>query len=377
MTVLDLDDLQYRSRVRGCLLGGAIGDALGAPVEFMGTRQILAQCGPGGVSEFLPVSVGGKRRYGLITDDTQMTLFTAEGLIRASVRADYGIGFTVGVIHHAYDRWLDTQQLSGPDGERDGWLINQEWLYSPRAPGNTCLSALVAARKGERRIPQFGSRARNNSKGCGTVMRRAPFGLIPPRFEDFLRWQYDAAAQASDYTHGHPTAGASSGALAVLIGAIMRGEDLPEAVQTMIDLLKEQPNHEETLRAVERAVAAAQRPPSIEEVEALGGGWIAEEALAIALYAALAYSAPDAVREALSLSVTYGGDSDSTGAICGNILGALHGEAGLPVELAFEVEGRGTILELADDFIYEFTSGNHLHDGYGRDTRWVERYPGW
>lgn len=81
--------------------------------------------------------------------------------------------------------------------------------------------------------------------------------------------------------------------------------------------------------------------------------------------------------DALSLSVTHSGDSDSTGAICGNILGALHGETALPPELAFAVEGRGTILTLADDFIYEFTASDRLHGDYGPDTRWTQRYPGW
>ena len=79
----------------------------------------------------------------------------------------------------------------------------------------------------------------------------------------------------------------------------------------------------------------------------------------------------------LSLAVTHSGDSDSTGALCGNILGALHGEESLPPQLVFEVEGRGTILELADDFVYEFTRGHELHGEYGPYTRWTTRYPGW
>lgn len=112
-------------------------------------------------------------------------------------------------------------------------------------------------------------------------------------------------------------------------------------------------------------------------IESLGGRWVAEEALAIAIYAALAHSGPDEVLDALALAVTHSGDSDSTGANCGNILGALHGEAALPPELAFEVEGRGTILALANDFIYEFTASDRLHGNYGSFTRWTERYPGW
>ncbi len=65
-------------RIRGCLLGGAVGDALGTPVEFQSWARIRAVHGPEGVTE---LSTPGR-----FTDDTQMSLFTAEGLIRASVR---------------------------------------------------------------------------------------------------------------------------------------------------------------------------------------------------------------------------------------------------------------------------------------------------
>ena len=75
------------------LLGGAIGDALGGPVEFEGGRRSLPRI-PIGVRTFV-VRVAPAGRAGTITDDTQMTLFTVEGLIRAGVRTDRGIGFTV------------------------------------------------------------------------------------------------------------------------------------------------------------------------------------------------------------------------------------------------------------------------------------------
>jgi ADP-ribosylglycohydrolase len=80
--------------------------------------------------------------------------------------------------------------------------------------------------------------------------------------------------------------------------------------------------------------------------------------------------------DALSLAVTHSGDSDSTGAICGNILGALHGDTALPPALVFAVEGRGALLELADDLVLEFTEHAHLHDEYLPETGWRRRYPG-
>lgn len=135
--------------------------------------------------------------------------------------------------------------------------------------------------------------------------------------------------------------------------------------------------HAEVYEAIKQATETARRGPSPEHIESLGGGWVAEEALAMAIYASLVYPEPKQLLDALALSVTHSGNSDSTGAICGNILGALHGETTLPPELAFDVEGRGTILTLADDFVYEFTSSDGLHGDYGPYTRWTDWYPGW
>jgi ADP-ribosylglycohydrolase len=302
-----------------------------------------------------------------ITDDTQMTLFTVEGLTRAGVRTDRGIGFTVAVVHHAYDRWLGTKLLPGPSGRLDGWLHAEQWLYARRAPGNTCLSALTQARQGGDAIQQFGGQADNNSKGCGGVMRVAPFGLLPGTWFD-SDWVFNAAAQAAGYTHGHPTGKLASGALAVIVRELAQGADLGAALDTAEAVLARHPDHEETstaLAAARRLAAEADpRPATVERL----GGWIAEEALAIGVYAALAYPQPEQFVDALALAVTQSGDSDSTGAICGNILGALHGETALPAELVFAVEGRGAILQLADDLVLEFTQTSRLHSEYGPST---------
>lgn len=366
-------DELYRSLVRGCLLGGAIGDALGGPVEFQDSRTIVASY-PDGLRSF--VAGGPDWPAGTVTDDTQMTLFTVEGLIRAGVRTDRGLGFTVPVVHHAYDRWLDTQLLPGPSGERDGWLQTEQWLYARRAPGNTCLSALNVARKGGDKIPQFGGQAENKSKGCGGVMRAAPFGLLPGVTTE---WAFDAAAEAAGYTHGHVTGKLASGALAAIVYELCQGADLDAALNATEAVLVQHPGHEETTAALDfaRDLAASELTAGPVTVEQLGGGWIAEEALAIGVYCALKFPGPDQFLDALALAVTHSGDSDSTGAICGNILGALHGETALPAELVFAVEGRGVILELADDLVLEFTQTSRLHGEYGPETGWRQRYPGW
>ncbi len=92
-------------RFRGTLFGGAVGDALGYPVEFITGRQLSAAMPAPPVR--LPVGAGGKA---IVSDDTQMALFTAEGWIRACMRsADRGICNPTMVFERAYLRCLDTQ----------------------------------------------------------------------------------------------------------------------------------------------------------------------------------------------------------------------------------------------------------------------------
>jgi hypothetical protein len=99
-------EITLLDRIRGCLLGGAVGDALGARVEFMKLPEIRRCFGAAGIRDFAPAY----GRLGAITDDTQMTLFTAEGFIRAWVRDQLkGMCHGPGVVHHAYMRWLLTQ----------------------------------------------------------------------------------------------------------------------------------------------------------------------------------------------------------------------------------------------------------------------------
>ncbi|MBG0832871.1 ADP-ribosylglycohydrolase family protein [Planomonospora sp. ID67723] len=336
----------YGSRVRGCLLGGAVGDALGNPVEFMSLAQIRSEFGPAGLTDMIKTDV---------TDDTQMTLFTAEGLIRARLHG----GDAVTSVHRAYLRWFDTQNRPVPapqdGGFRTGWLRTQEWLYARRAPGNACLSGLRSRITPRPPGSPLGHGPINpDSKGCGTVMRSAPFGLLrgpratgPHPADDPVT----LAIATARLTHGHPTAAIASGALAHLVDRLVQGDSLAEAAASTESMLSafdgQGAEHRETgdaLRAARRLAGAGE--PTAEKVESLGEGWIAEEALAVALYCALAEPDP---RAALLLAVNHSGDADSTGAICGNIIGAAYGEAALPADWAHAVEGRETILQLADD----------------------------
>ncbi|MFF4159441.1 ADP-ribosylglycohydrolase family protein [Streptomyces sp. NPDC001678] len=364
-----------RARIRGCLLGGAIGDALGNPVESRSLAAIRAAHGPAGVTGPVP---DGEAVTGRVTDDTQMTLFTAEGLIRAHARArSKGIGGAeTAVVRHAYLRWLDTQNHpappppSGPDDlVRSGSLRLQPWLYARRAPGNACLSGL-----GRKYVPDPYAAptgrpgpVNSGSKGCGTVTRSAPFGLTGAPAEDAFR----LAAQCAQITHGHPTGYYAAGAFAAIVRHLLDGDSLEGAVPRVLGLLARHPGHQETTAALRRALdLAADGAPGPEKLETLGGGRVAEEALAIAVYAALAR--PRSIEDALLLSVNHSGDSDSTGAVCGNLLGAQHGDSALPASWLALTEGRAVVAELADDLAYAFHGPAPAYD---EPLFPYERYP--
>jgi ADP-ribosyl-[dinitrogen reductase] hydrolase len=343
---------RWRRFYRGCLLGGAVGDALGAPVEFLSLPAIRAKHGPAGILD-LDTAYG---RVGAITDDTQMTLFTAEGLLRAECRGrNKGICSVPDVVYYAYLRWLHTQgyQWNESRGELDGWLVSVPPLHSQRAPGNTCLSALRSGRPGTLEC------LANDSKGCGGVMRAAPAGLVGAA--DPFRLGCEIAA----ITHGHPSGYLAAGCLSDIVSEIMGGRPLAGAVEHAMSVLATWPRHEECTRAMEAAVRAVRNGPSAEQVERLGQGWVAEEALAISVYCALVADGDFAA--GVRLAVNHGGDSDSTGAIAGNLLGALLGTPAIPVEWLDRLELRSEIETLADDLFTRFRT----------DEEWWHRYPGW
>ncbi len=350
--------MQLLNRIQGSLLAGAIGDALGAPVEFMKSRKIKERFGSEGISRFEE----GNWPAGTITDDTQMTFFTVEGLIRAQVRGSLkGICHAPGVIHHAYLRWLLTQGYQSEAGiEPDGWLFTEKALHKQRAPGNTCLFSLE-------RSKSFGAPADNDSKGCGTVMRSAPFGFLQMSADQI----YETACETSKTTHGHQTAAVAAGALAILIHHLVAGDTVKDATHQLLHFLdRGRDSNGETTTHLRKTLDISQHPDWKDQIPDLGQGWVAEEALAIAVLCALA---ADNIKEALLAAVNHSGDSDSTGAICGNILGAHLGSSAIPTDWLDEVELSGVALVLAADLSEAIENTRE----FSRMPSSWERYPGW
>lgn len=344
---LQCERIKIQDRYRGCLLGGAVGDALGAPVEFMSRAEIQAHFGAGGIQEYVPAF----GRVGAITDDTQMTLFTAEGLLRSWARDfSHDPKAIPGEMAMAYQRWLCTQGVKHPmhDHCLQGALIEHEELFARRAPGLTCLSGLQG-------MAEKDDVAKNDSKGCGGVMRVAPIGMYFARLAQYqnakpaalMRKAFALGCRAAAITHGHPTGQLASGTFVVILLELLNGTPLDPAIDSALRVLAAHEYNAETSRAIGQARRlATERPHDAEALAQLGAGWVAEEALAIAVYCAL--SAPD-LRSGVVLAVNHGGDSDSTGSMAGQLLGAMYGATAIPRSWLDSLELHSLIAAMADD----------------------------
>jgi len=294
---------------------------------------------------------------GAITDDTQMTLFTAEGALRAQRRYEVrGLAAPAAVIHHALLRWLYTQGERNPALREppDGWLIRHQELFEQRAPGTTCLSSLRAATR-------LGEEVHNDRKGCGAVMRIAPIGLFMaagPR-------AYEIACASARSTHGHPDSTYSSGFFALVIAHLSKGHSLASAMAQAKPALEAEPNSANVLGAIAQAeeLAHSAIDPTPEVVEQLGQGWVAEEALAVSLFCALR---AESFEHGVRLAVNHSGDSDSTGSLTGQLLGTLLGVEAIPKHWLDAVELRDILETLAADLAGE-SDASQLR----------RRYPAW
>lgn len=356
------DRLTTVSRTRGSLLGGAIGDALGGPVDVLPLSEIRRLFGPNGIRNY---AYDGRGR---ITANTQMSLFTAEGLLRARVRArDRGLSETRQVIHHAYLRWMLTQEE--PPGRAavriatDGWLYDVAGMHDRRSLCGHCLSALVSAE--DLGVP---GAVDASKEGCsGVVSRVAPVGLFARAIgsDDEV---FELAASLAALTTGHPATHHAAGYFAVTLAALVRGEALPLALDVAGRLLQRQECSQETSDAIAAGRALAERPDlSAEDLETLGEAWVASEALTIGVCCALA--ARDCT-DGIILAVNHSGNSAGTAAIAGAMLGCRFGCGELSPQWLEPLRLRREIARLAADL-----------DGVAGGTWDVgtlsDHYPGW
>lgn len=341
-----------QDRIRGSLIGGAIGDAFGYPVEFIYSFEgIQARYGERGITRLDTHQhwLGEEEQTGkaVVSDDTQMTLFTANGLLNAMSQS---IPLKTGICR-AYIEWYLIQIGKKTPEYHDCWIGDVPELNARRAPGNTCMSALDAIYRDKE--------PNNNSKGCGGVMRVAPIPLYGVVERCMSVGEVDRlAAEAAEITHKHPLGFIPAALVAHVIYGLALDEAptrasiegyIHEGMQAMETLFPCYPSDVKYMgELAEKAIALACNDNSdMENITCLGEGWTGEEALAIALYCALKHF--DNFEEAMIAAVNHAGDSDSTGAVTGNILGAAIGYEAIPQFFKDDLEMHDLILHMADD----------------------------
>ena len=411
---------RMKDQIRGCLFGGAVGDALGYPIEFNRENEIFHRFGSKGIRQYRPDYDTGTA---IISDDTQMALFTANGILvhqtnmardgaasgiqAAEPSADENVYFGTSreadlqeCMARACGDWLTTQRMTykaeqaqimrgGSDGI--SWLLKVPELFDLRAPGNTCLAALEERLRKNDWKGSFLAKPINNSKGCGGIMRIAPVALVPdPGLS--VEWIDLQAAESAAVTHGHPLGYMSSAVLAHVIRRIVfppegkkmdLKEIILEAKKTVSKLFKGDPYVYKLQDIIDLAVLLAEPGEiSIEDhspqgifdedlknIHMLGEGWVAEETLGISLYCALKHQ--DDFSAGLLASVNHKGDSDSTGAVAGNILGALHGYSRIEEKWKKNLELSDVILEIADDLAH---SAQIRREDLEEESDWARKY---
>lgn len=338
-----------QDKCRGSLVGGAIGDAFGYPVEFVNSfEEIRARYGEEGITEY-DLSypwLEDKFVKALISDDTQMTLYTAEGLIEAEKSGKE----IMPTICNAYLAWFGHQAGRKVKISYKSQLAQLDELNCRRAPGSTCLSALVSIYNGK--DPE------NASKGCGGVMRVAPVGIYGASHDWQLEKTADIAGKVAELTHLHPLSTYSSAALAVIVQLCITTEDITtEVFKSIVNKSLEiitivYGEAAPAMDGLKRIIAKALRLEDNllrdwEIIEnGLGGGWVAEETLAIAVFSVLRHI--NDFYACIICAVNHGGDSDSTGAVAGNIIGAILGYKAIPDKYTHTIQLKDLLLAMAD-----------------------------
>lgn len=268
------------NRIMNSIKMGALCDALGEPLEFK-------------TNGFDNVIYDDYE----ITDDTQMTLFVMEGL-------------TQGNVKESLIEWYCTQSFANDIKDPICWFYKDKRMHKQMVPGCTCISSLEE-------LYYNNEREKNDSKGNGALIRSAPYGMLNCDSVE----AYEKAYKDSLITHDHYYSAVSSGIFAFMINLILKENiSIKEATKRAIEYLKEIENTEEIIKLLDSALYLSNNPDK-NPYDYLGEGWIAEECLAIAVYSALFYEKTKDLNKAIKLAIHHKGDSDSTGAVFGNLVG--------------------------------------------------------
>lgn len=285
--------------IKELLIAQAVADAFGYKVEFESINNIKNTYGDRGL---LFNHIEGQKLYA--SDDTQMSLYTLEGLIDLK---DEMYDDANSAVHDAYIRWNKTQMprlgnvLPYSLNNEDGISEHKE-MWVRRAPGNTCLQALNSP------VKASVSNRINNSKGCGGVMRVLPSVF----FAEDEKQAFEYGISFAAITHSHPTGFYSAGAYNVIGFNLLKGHDVDFSIEATKKYLN---NYEakETLDFLNKAQDLLKNKVILRDdeiVKHLGDGFTAETAMAIAIYVGLQKDL--SYEDVVEWSTNHSGDSDST-----------------------------------------------------------------
>jgi len=310
-----------KDHFRGCLLGGATGDAKGYHSREAGKD--------------------------LISDNTQQTIFTVDGMIWAHDRAKRkGVYAYVPCLFYSYQKWYYTQ--TGGLADRNygfilgGEIMQYDELFARRGEGVTSLNALASSIHNmygtiDNRINDL------NRPGC--VIRTAPIGLY---FANDPDRAFRIGCESAALTHGHTQAIMSAGYMAALIAHLAQGDDLSMAAEAALAKLDDS-DFSDTLPSelIRRAIDLAQTVKAPRKaIESIGEGWIAPETAAIATY--LAFRFEDDFEGAINAATDFDGNTDGVPPAVGNIVGCIVGSLEIPAGWILDLELAGLVIHGSD-----------------------------
>lgn len=327
---------------KGCLLGMAAGDALGAAIDKKTYRQICDTYGPAGLLGYDLVNGVVE-----ITSYTQVALFTCNGLLLSVARGQMNNAAYMRHVTVALKEWARSQHLPGDPVLRHCWLCRIPEVRRRRPMDHRTLDALTRDVLGTVKRPA------NQGAGPGTLTAAVAAGLFfhPERmeFSDIGL----LGAQTVALTHGDPMAYLSGAVLAYLIAGIVHAPECPmeEQVLQAAEAVTAQFPMEQALRLqtmLKDAVALSRRPELdgrdvMERLECQS----AAQVLTGAVYAVLTSNGD--FDTAMILAVNHSGKSAGVGAVTGALLGAALGEAALPDFYLECLDGMSAIREIATD----------------------------
>ena len=327
-------------KVKGCLIGGAIGDALGYPFEFIKDKNLNSKI------EYYSLKNG----LAEISDDTQLTLFTICGLIDSAKKGNIN-----EVVNEAYKVWYDeTENTINTDSARK-MVKHYPKIREMRTPGFSTLNALEWGGNGTIDNPI------NDSKGNGGVMRIAPVGLFFSHKAD-IKKVAEIGAEISALTHGHELSHMSAYFLTYILAFLCSVKEKSlEELDTIIDIakiatkieFKKSKFSKDFVKIIDKAVklSKSNKDDSIA-IKELGEGWVAEESVAIAVYCLLKYG--NNFEKCVLTAVNCSADRDTVGSITGNLVGCNVGFNKISEKFLENLECEDIILEMSEK-LYEMS----------------------